>query len=94
MTGEPTTKLLVHEVPKVPGTYIRVPSPSLETNLDNLLLTRDQLDGYTYQHINLTTSAITLCHRLDEDLCCDFEIEVSIQAVDNDSVSLHVIFDC
>lgn len=80
MTGDATTKLLVQEIPKIPGTnFNHVPSKgSIGSNFESLHLTRDPLDDYTYRNIDLSgRNSFQICHQFDdESLCCDFDIEV------------------
>lgn len=95
MTGEKTSKVLVHEVPKVPGT--EVPQNSLVydgADFENLNIERDQIEMFNFRTIKLpdTTNRILndsfkLCHGADgQKLCCDFEIDVALRSVDHGSV--------
>lgn len=96
MTGDKTTRLLVHEVPKIPGATVIRTSPAYSgSNFDNFKLKRDQLDVYSYHEIELPEStnasvhnSFQLCHvsENDEELCCDFEIDVALQSVQENSV--------
>lgn len=96
MTGEETTRLLVHEVPKIPGSPVTRHSPAYSgSEFDNFKLKRDQLDVYSYHEIVLPEStaapqhnSFTLCHgtESDNELCCDFEIDVALRAVSENSV--------
>ncbi len=96
MTGEATTRLLVHEVPKIPGGSVTVTSPAYSgSNFDNFKMKRDQLDVYSFQTIKVPDSITTplhdsfsLCHTSEneEELCCDFEIDVALRSVPENSV--------
>ncbi|XP_037052329.1 vanin-like protein 1 isoform X1 [Bradysia coprophila] len=97
MTGERTTRLLVHEVPKVPGNPVTQSAvPYSGSNFDDLKLKRDQLDVYSFQDLKVPDStntplheSFTLCHTSEEngqDLCCDFEISTSWRSVPENSV--------
>lgn len=96
MTGEATTRLLVHDVPKVPGNPVPTLSPAYSgSNFDNFKLKRDQLDVYSFHEIEMPNStdtplhdSFTLCHvsENNDDLCCDFEIDVALQTVPENSV--------
>lgn len=95
MTGQPTTRLLVHEVPKIPGNQVPQTSPAYSgSDLDNFKLKRDQLDIYNFRMIQLPESAAAprhdnfqICQNYtDDNLCCDFEIVVSLQSVPENSV--------
>lgn len=98
MTGDQTTRLLVHEVPKVPGGSVTRTSPAYSgENFDGLKLKRDQLDVYTFQDLKVPDStntslneSFTLCHSPEEashNLCCDFEISTAWRSVPQNSVS-------
>lgn len=94
MTGEEATKLLVHEVPKIPGSEITKATPAYSgSDFGNLLLKRDYLDAYTRKEIELPESistpvnhSFTLCSNFQQDLCCDFGIEVVLRSVSANSV--------
>lgn len=95
MTGQDTTLLLVHEVPKIPGNPVPKTSPAYSgLNLDNFKLKRDQLDKYNFQKIEIPESAavsrqdnFTLCQSVEDDeLCCLFEIDVSLNSLPENSV--------
>lgn len=98
MTGEETTKLLVHEVPKVPGNPVSnstANSPAYSgSNFDKIRLKRDQLDIYSFRNIEIPESTtapqrqtFNLCNGLDDkELCCDFDIEVAFLYVPENSV--------
>jgi len=95
MTGEEVTKLLVHEVPKIPGNVNRTSGSAYSgSNFGNLKLKRDQLDVYEKRRIELQESEtshsenFTLCQKFENDnLCCDFNITVTLQLVPENSVS-------
>ncbi|KAJ6635892.1 Vanin-like protein 1 [Pseudolycoriella hygida] len=95
MTGEATTKLLVHEVPKVPGSPVTSTSAAYSgSDFDNFRLKRDQLDIYSFKDIELSSStsrlsdSFRLCNNeRGDELCCDFEIEAVQQSVSENAVS-------
>lgn len=97
MTGENFSKVLVHEVPKVPGT--EVPQNSLAydgADFENLNIERDQIEMFNFRSIKLPDTnrilndSFRLCHGADgQKLCCDFEIDVALRSVAHRSVCPH-----
>lgn len=100
MSGIKTTRLLVHDVPKMPGNGLDTASSSAYSGLwiDDIKLKRDPLDGYKFRKIILPESmnktlneSFTLCHgSRDHELCCNFAISVSLRYVTKNSVSRHL----
>jgi len=96
MTGQRTTALLVHEVPKIPGNPVPTNSPAYSgSDFDNLELKRDKLDVYNFKKINLPESTLhdgvehntfKLCQTSKQELCCDFDIDVSLKSVATNTV--------
>ncbi|KAG4066050.1 hypothetical protein HA402_001297 [Bradysia odoriphaga] len=81
MTGDNSTKLLVHEVPKVPGDPVEpVDQTYFGSHFDDLTLYQDEFDGYSYSRINPSTSEPQideLCSTFKEErLCCRFNTTV------------------
>lgn len=101
MTGEATTRLLVHEVPKIPGNPVAKTSQAYSgTDFDNFKLKRDQLDIYSFRNITLPDSTntplhenFTLCYDdEDRELCCYFEIDVALRSTSENSVCVCRLF--
>lgn len=91
MTGENTTKLLVHEVPKIPGDPVEISSPTFSgSNFDHLKLYRDELDDYTFRVVytnNTSTQSFDLCSTFKEEhFCCSFLIASAAKNITSGSV--------
>lgn len=80
ITGEETTKLLVHEVPKIPGSEVEMTSPIYTgANFDNLTLYPDEFDNYSSMRVlilgQVSLQLFRLCSTFqEEEFCCDFVI--------------------
>lgn len=93
MTGENTTKLLVHEIPKIPGGSIETLSPVyLGSDFDDLTLYQDEFDGYDFMPITSNSSNIQsfdLCSIFkEEQFCCSFYIATTVKNITIGSVCL------
>lgn len=94
MTGENTTRLLVHEISKIPGDPIETPSPVyLGSDFDDLTLYQDEFDGYDFMPVNtsnpINEQSFELCSTFDEErFCCSFNIATSVKNMTIDSVRL------
>lgn len=98
MTGANGTKVLIHEVPKKPGTAVRTNSSVNGSDIDNLKLKQDQIEKYKLKAIKMPkelnkilNDSFTLCHNTSKsELCCSFEIGVTLQSVAKSSVGVHI----
>lgn len=94
MTGENTTKLLVHEVPKIPGDPIELSSPIYSgSDFDDLTLYQDEFDGYAFMPVNASNpsnvQSFELCSIFkEEQFCCNFDIATSVKNMTDGSVRL------
>lgn len=85
MTGDNTTKLLVHEVPKSPGDQVDISSPNYSgSNFDDLTLYQDEFDGYEYMPVitsdPFNLQSFDLCSVFKEErFCCSFIIANTVQ---------------
>lgn len=99
MTGENTTRLLVHEVPKKPGdAVVEISSPVYSgSNFDELTLYQDEFDGYDFMPINISNpfniQSFDLCSMFKgEQFCCSFNVSTTVKNITNGSVCLRQIF--
>lgn len=91
MTGDNTTKLLVHEVPIVPGdATVNVSEIYLGSNFDDLTLYQDEFDGYAYMLVNASNvgnQSFDLCSTFKEErFCCSFNIGASVKNMSTGTV--------
>lgn len=90
MTGDNATKLLVHEVPKIPGESVTlVEATYFGSNFDDLTLYQDEFDGYAYSKIIPSLVPEPQIHELcsafkEERLCCRFN--TTVKSTQNETV--------
>ncbi len=95
MTGENATRLLIHEVSKVPGNAVADSTRNFfGTNFDDLTLYQDEFDKYAFTTVNTTSEPseaqmFELCSTFKEErLCCRFNIEATANDIPNGIVRL------
>lgn len=99
MTGDNTTRLLVHKVPKNPvNRSTRNEAEYFGSNLEHLKMRQDSLDGYSFRNLQLPNStaiplndSFTLCSK-DDLFCCNFDVNVTLRLESNNSVCAYRIY--
>lgn len=99
LSDTPLTEILFAEVPKIPGgAYVspnqaqvfnlkKVTNPSPKNILPGLKIWKESLNNFVTRFLNVsevnTTFKDRICINKDSDLCCDYDIAITVLPVDS-----------